>query len=294
MTKEQKIKIIVGATAVGKTGWSINYAQNNNAEIISADSMQIYKYMNIGTAKPTLKEQSQAKHHLIDFVEPDQEYSAYNFVEQTNKLITEIRKKNKEPIIAGGTGLYVNAFIRDFAFPKVPQDKELRQQLKKEASEKGLSTLYERLKKILPETSDKITENDEYRIVRALEVYELTGKPITEFHQTKKEYRDDFEIIWLDRERTEIYNRINKRVEVMIEQGLFNEVEFLLLKGYDTSLPAIKALGYKEVIEYINNQITKEDCIEKIKKKTRNFAKRQITWFRSFPVQKHIYLKEDL
>ncbi|HAR61945.1 MAG: tRNA (adenosine(37)-N6)-dimethylallyltransferase MiaA [Candidatus Margulisiibacteriota bacterium] len=284
------IKIIIGATAVGKTNWAIEYARANNAEIISADSMQVYRYMDIGTAKPSITEREEIRHHLIDIVNPEDIYSAHDFVEKANILIADIRQRNKEPLLVGGTGLYINAFIRNFNFPGAPKDPNLRNKLKQRAAIEGIESLYNELKEIDEESTKKISANDLYRIIRALEVYYLTGEKISDFHYKTKSYRPDIDIHHLQKDRSAIYKGIEDRIDSMIAKGLFEEVQMLIDKGYSQDLPSMQALGYKEVIDYFLKKTDKEACISLIKKRTRNFAKRQLTWFRSFPVKKEIFI----
>jgi tRNA dimethylallyltransferase len=274
--------IILGATAVGKTKLAIELAKELHGEIISADSMQVYRGMDIGTAKPTLEERQGIPHHLIDIRNPDEEWTASDFVREAQSSKSKIKKNGKRPMIVGGTGLYLWSLLEGFAFPIIPGDKELRERLEKEPT----PILYSRLSTVDPPAAVKIHPNDKKRIVRALEVYELTGKPISEAqeHRTQNtEHRtQDYALIGLTLPREELYQKINQRVDTMLEKGLIDEVKGLLAKGYSKDLPSMQALGYKEVIDLIEGHWTKEKMTEELKKRTRNFARRQMTWFRRF------------
>jgi len=273
-----KTVVILGPTASGKTKLSIELAQKLNGEIISADSMQVYRGMDIGTAKPSLEERQGIPHHLIDIRDPDESWTVSDFIRETQALTTKICNRGKVPIIAGGTGLYLWALIEGFSFPITPADKELRMRLEKEL----LSTLYSRLSTIDPVAAKKIHPNDKKRIIRALEVYELTGKPISELQEPRRLVAGSYQLIGLTLPREELYSRINQRVESMIEKGLIEEVKGLREKGYGKNPPSMQALGYKEVIDYLEGKWTKEEMIDELKKRTRNFARRQMTWFRRF------------
>lgn len=273
---------LLGPTAVGKSKLAVEIAKKIHGEIISADSMQVYRGMDIGTAKPTLKERQGIPHHLIDIRNPDEEWTVSDFVEQTNKLTREIEKRNKTPIIVGGTGLYLWALLEGYSFPMAPADKEIRKRLEKEP----LSTLYSRLSTLDPEAAKKIHPNDKKRIIRALEVYELTGKTISKLQENRKQNTEhrtqDYILIGLNLPREELYRRIEERVDKMIEKGLIEEVKGLLAKGYSKDIPSFQALGYKEVVEYLDGKWSKEEMIAEFKKRTRHFARRQMTWFKRF------------
>jgi tRNA dimethylallyltransferase len=276
------LKIIYGPTAVGKTAYAIDYALKNNAEIISADSMQIYRGMDIGTAKPTAAERAQVKHYLVDVVNPDEDFSVAQFIKYCQYDMEKISAKGKNILIVGGTGLYLNALINGYNFPQIEKDDELRKELETEAKEKGLSVLHERLQKIDPESALKIHPNDEFRIVRALEIFELTGKPKSQIATKGNSILPkDFELVEIEMDRDKLYERINLRVEDMFQNGLVDEVKWLLDK-YSPDLISMQALGYKEVVKYLKHELTLEECVDQVKQGTRNFAKRQLTWFRSF------------
>ena len=277
MTKP-KVVVIVGPTASGKTALGIEVAKKFNGEVISADSMQIYKDMDIGTAKPTVDEQKQAVHHLVDFVEPDQRYSVADFKRDAEAKIEEILAKGKLPIIVGGTGLYVNSLIYNIEYTEEITDLEYRKELDKI----DLDELYKKAVEIDAEAMKKISSNDRKRIERVLEIYKATGKTKTELEkESRKEPKYDFKIYGLLWDREKLYERINLRVDLMIEQGLIKEVEDLL-KKYKEFPTAMQGLGYKEVVEYLEGNLTKEEMIDKIKQDTRHYAKRQMTWFRAY------------
>ena len=277
MTKP-KVVVIVGPTASGKTALGIEVAKKFNGEVISADSMQIYKDMDIGTAKPTVDEQKQAVHHLVDFVEPDQRYSVADFKRDAEAKIEEILAKGKLPIIVGGTGLYVNSLIYNIEYTEEITDLEYRKELDKI----DLDELYKKAVEIDAEAMKKISSNDRKRIERVLERYKATGKTKTELEkESRKEPKYDFKIYGLLWDIEKLYERINLRVDLMIEQGLIKEVEDLL-KKYKEFPTAMQGLGYKEVVEYLEGNLTKDEMIDKIKQDTRHYAKRQMTWFRAY------------
>jgi len=276
------LKIIYGPTAVGKTAYAIDLALTHNAEIISADSMQIYRGMDIGTAKPTAAERAQVKHYLVDVVNPDEDFSVAQFIQYCQHDMEKISAKGKNILIVGGTGLYLNALINGYNFPPIQKDDQLRKQLETEAKENGLIVLHKRLQKIDPESALKIHPNDEFRIVRALEIFELTGKPKSQIATKGNSILPkDFELVELKMDRDKLYERINLRVDEMFQKGLVEEVKMLLEK-YSPDLTSMQALGYKEVVKYLKNELTLEECVDLVKQGTRNFAKRQLTWFRSF------------
>lgn len=277
-----KVIVICGPTASGKTALSIELAKKINGEIISSDSMQIYKDMNIGTAKPAKEEMQGIKHYLIDFVEPNTRYSVADFKKDAEKAIEEILAKGKYPIIVGGTGLYIDSLIYGIEYQNIKLDEKYRKELEIIAQkEKGLEELYNKAKEIDEKAIQKISLNDKKRIIRILEIYKATGKNKTEQEEKsrKKGVKYDYKVFAINMEREKLYERINQRVDIMIQQGLIEEVENLL-KKYDEFPTAMQGLGYKEVVEYLENKCTKEEMIEKIKKETRRYAKRQLTWFR--------------
>ena len=277
-----KVIVIIGPTASGKTALSIELAKKINGEIVSCDSMQIYKDMDIGSAKPTKEEMQGIKHYLIDEVEPTQRFSVAEYKKRAQKAIEEILSKGKNPIVVGGTGLYANSLIYEIEYDETNIDEEYRQKLMDiSEKEEGLKSLYEEAKKIDMEATEKISPNDRKRIIRILEIYHQTGKTKTqqEIESRKKEVKYDYKVFVLNIERELLYERINKRVDIMIEQGLLKEVKDLL-KKYPKLLTAKQAIGYKEIMDYLRNKITLEEAIEKIKQESRRYAKRQITWFK--------------
>ncbi len=279
--QKEKVVVICGPTASGKTALSIELAKKINGEIISSDSMQIYKDMTIGTAKPTVEEMQGIKHYLIDFVSPDERYSVADYKRDAKKAIKEIIKKGKTPIIVGGTGLYVDSLIYEIEYPNIEFDEQYRESLEKQVEEKGLEELYKKAKEIDPQAIEKISKNDKKRILRILEIYHATGQNKTEQEKKsrEKEVEYDYKVYALNWEREKLYERIDKRVDIMIEQGLIEEVKEVYNK-YEKFPTAMQGLGYKEVVQYLENELTKEEMIEKIKQETRRYAKRQLTWFR--------------
>ena len=277
-----KVIVIVGPTASGKTALSIELAKKINGEIVSCDSMQIYKDMNIGSAKPTIEEMQGIKHYLIDAVEPTERFSVAEYKKRAEEAIEEILKKGKVPIVIGGTGLYANSLIYGIEYNEIEYDQEFRNELMNQAeTEEGLKQLYEKAKKIDPIAMEKISNNDKKRIIRILEIYKSTGKTKTEqeIESRKNEVKYNYKVFAINIDRPILYERINKRVDSMIKQGLIDEVKYILNK-YNEFPTAMQAIGYKEIIEYINGDITKEEAIEKIKQESRRYAKRQITWFK--------------
>ena len=276
-----KVIVICGPTASGKTALSIELAKKIDGEIISCDSMQIYKDMNIGTAKVTENEMQGIKHYLVDWVSPDTRYSVADYKIDAEKAIENIISKGKIPIIVGGTGLYVDSLIYGIEYPEIEFDEEYRRKLEKEADEDGLENLYNKAKEIDEQAMQKISINDRKRIIRVLEIYHATGKNKTEqeIESRKKEVKYDYKIFAINMDREKLYERINIRVDKMIENGLIQEVENLQ-KKYKHFPTAMQGLGYKEVVEYLQNEITKDEMIEKIKQESRRYAKRQLTWFR--------------
>lgn len=279
--QKEKVIVICGPTASGKTALSIELAKKIDGEVVSCDSMQIYKDMDIGTAKPTKEEMQGIKHYLIDFVSPDERYSVADYKKDAKKAIKEILEKEKTPIVVGGTGLYIDSLIYEIEYQDIKFDETYRKALEKQAEKNGLDMLYEKAKKIDPKAIEKISRNDKKRILRILEIYHATGKNKTEQEQEsrKKEVEYDYKVYALDWDREKLYERINKRVDIMIEQGLIEEVR-RIYKKYEKFPTAMQGLGYKEVVEYIEGNTTKEEMIEKIKQETRRYAKRQLTWFR--------------
>ena len=293
---KQKVIVICGPTASGKTKLSIEIAKKINGEIVSADSMQIYKEMDIGTAKPTIEEMQGIKHYLLDFVSPDKRYSVADYKKDAINAIDEIIEKNKVPIVVGGTGLYINSLIYGIEYPEIEIDIKYRNELERTADEPdGLRKLYEMDKKIDEEAIKNISPNDKKRICRILEIYHSTGKTKTqqEIESRKNGPKYDYIVYGLNMDRDKLYDRINKRVDIMIQDGLIEEVKNVASK-YKEFPTAMQGLGYKEVLEYLNGDTTKEEMIEKIKMETRRYAKRQLTWFRRYETIKWIDALGDI
>ncbi len=276
-----KIIVIVGPTAVGKTYISVELAKKLNTEIISADSMQIYKGMNIGTAKITDEEKQGIIHHMIDIINPDEEYSVSEFKYDAEKIIDRLLSENRIPIIVGGSGLYVNSLIYDLDFGNTKSNKKLREYYTYYYKEHGEDALYDKLLKIDPVAAEKIHKNNIKRIIRALEVYDITGVKFSELNTDirKKSNKYDCILIGLSMERKVLYERINQRVDEMLSNGLVDEVSSLIKKGYGKNLVSMRGIGYKEIIEYLEGNTDYEEAVNTLKQNTRRFAKRQYTWF---------------
>jgi tRNA dimethylallyltransferase len=273
---------VVGPTAVGKTALSIKLAHQLNGEIVNADSRQIYRHMDIGTAKPTRQEQAAAPHHLIDIADPDESFSLAVYQELAFRAIGEIVARGRLPLLVGGTGQYLAAVLEGWNIPRVPPQFDLRARLAAEAATHGTAALYERLLAIDPAGAAKIEPNNLRRIIRALEVYEVTGKPISE-QQRRQPPSYCIKTLWLTMDRTALYNRIDARVDAMIATGLVDEVGSLLAQGYSWELPALSSLGYKEFRPYFEGTASLDDCIERLKFNTHAFVRKQEMWFRRLP-----------
>lgn len=290
----KKVLAIIGPTAIGKTTVGIELARKLNGEIVSCDSRQIYKLMDIGTAKPTNEEQAQAVHHLIDIVYPDERFSAGLYEKKATEVINNIFIRQKLPIIVGGSGLYLRA-LESGLFQGPPADYKLRESLRKAKERSGLESLYQKLKKVDPKTGQKIFPTDEIRIIRGLEVYELSGKPISEW-QEKGQYTDknlNFIKFGLNSERKALYQRINQRVDKMMETGFLEEVKNLIAKNYSFQLPPLRTFGYLDMEAYLQGKLSLDEALDKFKQGTRNYAKRQLTWFRSDKKIEWIDIKEE-
>lgn len=276
-----KVIVICGPTASGKTDLSINVAKKIDGQVVSADSMQIYKDMDIGTAKPTIEEMKNIKHYLIDCVSPERGYSVADFKKDASTAIEKIISDKKFPIVVGGTGLYIDSLIYGIEYNETKVDLDYRNELEDLAEKNGLEYLYNMAMKIDSKAMEKISKNDKKRICRVLEIYKETGKTKTELEieSRKKGVKYDFKIFAINMDRAILYDRINKRVDLMIEKGLIEEVDKLIHK-YEKIPTAMQGLGYKEVVEYFNGKYSKDEMIEKIKMESRRYAKRQITWFK--------------
>lgn len=277
---ERKVIVIVGPTCSGKTKVSLDLAISLSTEIISADSRQIYKYLNIGTAKPALEDLKRIKHYFINYVEPDQDYNVSKYESDGLKVIEKIFGENRIPIIAGGSGLYIQAIV-DGIFDAVDTDEEFRNELKKQREKFGNQFLYDELKRVDPKSASKMLPQNWKRVMRALEVFHLTGQPIWRFQEEYKRESDiDFIQFGLEWPRDLLYQNINNRVDEMFEAGFINEVQKILEMGYSPKLNSLNTVGYKETISYLENEISLDRAIELIKRNTRHYAKRQMTWFR--------------
>lgn len=278
----QDITVIVGPTAVGKSQFAIELAQKEGAEIISSDAFQVYQYMDIGTAKVLPAEQGGVAHHLIDIKTPDQGYNVAEFLEKTDILIRDIRARNKPIIICGGTAYYSYAFVNQFNFgASAASDPQLKADLQRDLDQHGPAYLFERYKAIDPVGADAIDAQNGIRLIRALEIYALTQRPPSELKPTPIP-RNDVKIIGLHMERDAIINRIEVRVDQMFKRGLVEEVDHIISLGYVATCPAFKAIGYKEVCQLLDNTLSLNDCVARVKAATRQFSKRQMTWFKKF------------
>ena len=274
--------ILTGPTAVGKTKASIGLAKVLNGEIISADSMQVYKYMDIGSAKIRPEEMQGVKHYLIDELEPDEEFHVVKFQQMAKKAMEAIFAKGKIPIVVGGTGFYIQALLYDIDFTESNEDTAYRQELEQLADEQGAEYLHEMLRMVDPVSADSIHANNVKRVIRALEFYHQTGEKISE-HNEQERAKDspyDFCYFVLNDDREKLYERINVRIDQMLEEGLVEEVKALKNKGYTRDMVSMQGLGYKEILDYLNGECTLEEAIYILKRDTRHFAKRQLTWFR--------------
>jgi len=271
--------IIVGATAVGKTGLGIEIAKQLNGEIINADIRQIYQYMDIGTAKPTPAQQAAAIHHLLDIVPPDRTLGLAQYQHMAYTTIAEVTSRGKLPILIGGTGQYVTAVEEGWSIPEVPPDEDLRARLEAEADEHGGEHLLERLRQIDPEAAEKIHPNNVRRTIRALEVYEITGTPIS-ILQRKQPPPYRIRVLGLTLEREKLKERADLRLEQMMQMGFKEEVEMLLERGYDPNLPAMSALGYRELASHLAGKMSLDEALEQTRISTHQFIRRQEIWFR--------------
>lgn len=280
--KKLPLIVICGPTASGKTALAIEAAKRYGGEIVNADSMQIYKYMNIGTAKPSDAELAAAVHHLVGFIDPREQFSVADYVPAAHEVISGIVSRGHIPIVAGGTGLYITSLVNDVEFGDDGSDPEIRAELNRLAEEKGAEELLKMLAEFDPVSAERLHPNNLRRIVRAIEFYKTTGRTISEHQEEtkRKESRYEPQMFMVDYERSVLYDRINRRVDIMLEQGLVGEVESLLDMGCTAEMQSMQGIGYKETIEYIKGSITLDECAELIKQNSRRYAKRQLTWFR--------------
>ncbi|GMK87684.1 tRNA (adenosine(37)-N6)-dimethylallyltransferase MiaA [Clostridioides difficile] len=290
--KKIPLIILTGPTAVGKTDLSIKLAKDMNAEIISADSMQIYEYMDIGSAKVTEAEMQGVKHYLIDEVKPDYPFSVSEFQQRAKKYIYEINEKGKCVLVTGGTGLYLNSLIYNMDFAQSDANNELREELQNQLAEKGIHYMHNRLKELDEESANRIHKNNTKRVIRALEVC-LSGKKMNDFSNDLK-FNEEYQpiIIVLNRDREHLYQRINMRVDIMLKNGLVEEVKKLLSMGFKKDMISMQGIGYKEILKYLDGEYTYEEAIEIIKRDSRRYAKRQITWFKRYKTAKWFDLEQ--
>ena len=280
--KKIPLIVVAGPTASGKTGLSIEIAKAVNGEIISADSMQIYKYMDIGTAKATKEEKAQCPHHLLDIIEPDCEFSVADYTKLAHECIADIISRNKIPVMCGGTGLYIDSVVNDVDFGELDTDYGLRDELHKLAEKEGGEKLIEILREFDPVSAKRLHPNNLKRVIRAIEFYKTSGVPISEHQEMtkQKESRYNAVMFMINHDREVLYDRINQRVDIMVNDGLLDEVRSLMNKGYSPQLNSMQGIGYKEIISHLNGEITFDEAVEQIKQNSRRYAKRQLTWFR--------------
>ena len=273
--------VLTGPTAVGKTELSIRLAEALDGEIISADSMQVYKKMNIGTAKIRKEEMGGIPHHLIDVLDPAEEFNVVRFQGMAKEALAGIYERGKIPLVVGGTGFYIQGLLYDIDFTREEQDKSYRERLQKKAEEEGAGAVHQMLEKVDSVSAGKIHPNNVKRVIRALEFYHLNGRPISEHNEEEARKKSPYQSAYfvLNQERQTLYERINRRVDLMMEEGLIGEVKSLVEEGYGRNLVSMQGIGYKEVFDYLEGEISLEETTERIKKDTRHFAKRQLTWF---------------
>lgn len=291
---KEKVLVIAGPTAVGKTDLSIKLAKELNGEIISTDSMQIYKYMDIGSAKITKEEMCGVPHHMIDVVDPSTPFSVADYKEMAQKCIDDIISRGKLPILTGGTGLYINALTCNMNFTEAENDLKYRSELEELAEKHGNEYIHNMLKDIDPISYKEIHYNNRKRVIRALEVYKLTKKPFSSFNAGEEFYNGPYDVTYyvLNMDRENLYNRINLRVDMMMDKGLLEECIKLKEMGYNSSVQSMQGIGYKEIFYYLENKISLNEAVEMIKQGSRNYAKRQLTWFRRDP--RAIILDKDI
>lgn len=282
MTDKIPILILTGPTAVGKTALSIELAKILGGEIISADSMQIYRKMDIGSAKISQEEMDSVVHHMIDVVDPDEDFSVSDFHDMASQIISDIHKRGKLAIVTGGTGLYLNSLVYDMDFGGTNSDPSIRKDLEEILNDKGKDYLYRLLQDLSPEAAKRIHPNNTKRVIRAIEVYKTGGEMGDFSNDLKYNPKFDAKIIVLNRDRSILYDRINQRVDMMFDMGLLDEVKGLHQMGYTSQMQSMKGIGYKEVLEYFDGKMTLEESIDILKQGTRRYAKRQITWFKKY------------
>lgn len=283
MTYMNKIIALAGPTAVGKTKFAIKLADEFDGEIVSCDSMQLYKYMDIGSAKPTPEEMKQARHHLVDMIDPREEFSAAEYQKLAKQAIADIFSRGKLPVISGGTGLYLNSLLYDMDFSAAPQDQAYRQELAGIAEKQGDDVLHSMLAEQDPQAAAAIHPNNRKKVIRALERLREGEGRVRPFRGIKNETKDyDVLLIGLTRNRAELYDRINRRVDILVDQGLFDEVAKLRDMGLTAENISMKGIGYKEILDCFSGKYMRDEAIDTIKKNTRHYAKKQLTWFRRY------------
>ncbi len=286
---------IVGSTASGKTRLSVEIAARSGAEIISFDSMQIYRGMDIGTAKPTIEERRGIPHHMIDIADPWEDYSVSRFVEEADKVLQDLLSQGKPVVLVGGTGLYIDSLMKGLEFAPLPQS-GIREELTAIVQEQGIEVLMERLRAVDPESAERIHPSNQKRVIRALEIYLESGKTMTQHNLETQEKPDKYDPLWIGLDyvnREALYNRIDRRVDLMIEQGLLQELETLLAQGIPEQATAMQAIGYKELMGYIHGDCSLEEATELLKRSSRRYAKRQRTWFRRNPKVNWLMLEDE-
>ena len=285
--EKKPLIVLTGPTAVGKTALSIQLARRIGGEIISADSMQVYRHMDIGTAKIRLEEMDGVPHHLIDILEPTEDFNVVRFQALARAAAEDIYSRGKIPIVAGGTGFYIQALLNDIDFTQIDENTQFREEMERLAAEQGAEVLHERLRAVDPESAEAIHANNVKRVIRALEYYEQTGEKISAHNEAERAKTSPYHFFYyvLNTDRTVLYERIEKRIDEMMEKGLVEEVRQLQAMGCRRDSVAMQGLGYKEILDYLDEACTLEDAIYKIKRDTRHFAKRQITWFKR---EKHV------
>lgn len=284
MPKRPSLIIISGPTGVGKTEIAVALAESLGADIISADAMQVYRHMDIGTAKASREQRARVRHHLIDVVDPDEPFSAADFESMAGETVRDLYQEGRPIFVVGGTGFYIKALTRGL-FPSLSQDGELRKRLRSEAETMGKEVLYQRLRQVDPAAAEAIHPNDAYRILRALEVYQITGRPISQHQEAHGFQRVRYRIlpIGLTLERNILYDRINRRVDGMVASGFLEEVRWLLDQGYPSSLKSMRSIGYRHMGDHLEGRVTWDETIRLLKRDTRRYAKRQLTWFKADP-----------
>ena len=292
--EKKPLIVLTGPTAVGKTALSIQLARRIGGEIISADSMQVYRHMDIGTAKIRLEEMDGVPHHLIDILEPTEDFNVVRFQALARAAVEDVYSRGKIPIVAGGTGFYIQALLNDIDFTQIDENTQFREEMERLAAEQGAEVLHERLRAVDPESAEAIHANNVKRVIRALEYYEQTGEKISAHNEAERAKTSPYHFFYyvLNTDRTVLYERIEKRIDEMMEEGLVEEVRQLQAMGCSRDSVAMQGLGYKEILAYLNGKMSLETAVNILKRDTRHFAKRQLTWFRRERDVRFLYLPE--